>query len=369
MRAAVVYEQGSDVVVGDVELTALGDEDVRVRIVASGLCHSDVAVQNGNFPFPIPCVIGHEGAGIVEETGSRVDSVRAGDHVLLNATISCGQCEQCTKGLPCVCGTGFATILNGVHPDGRHRMRDSESRDLTQFACLGTLADSIIVSEASVIKIREDIPLEIAALVGCAVVTGLGAVFNRAKVHPGSSVAIIGCGGIGLSSVQGARISGASQIIAVEPVKEKRELALEFGATDALDPADGDPVERVKAMTGGSGADYAFEAVGIPALFRQAWDMVTVDGTVIGIGVAPIGSEIKLPAIELSTSEKTLKSTVYGTSRPRQDMPLYLEMYMNGQLKLDPLISKRYELSQINEAIEDLEAGRIHGRGVFALNV
>ena len=368
MRAAVVYDPGSDVTVSDVELAAMGDEDVRVRIVASGLCHSDVAVQNGNFPFPLPCVIGHEGAGIVEEVGSRVGSVHKGDHVLLAATISCGQCEQCTKGLPCTCQTGFASILAGVHPDGRHRMRDISSRDLTQFACLGTLADQVIVAEASVIKIRDDVPLEIASLVGCAVVTGLGAVFNRAKVKPGSSVVMIGCGGIGLSAVQGARISGASQIIAVEPVREKRELALELGATDAIDPADGDAVERVKEMTGGLGANYAFEAVGIPELFRQAWDMVRIDGIAIGIGVAPIGTEINLPAIELSTTEKTLMSTTYGTSRPRQDMPLYLEMYMNGQLKLDPLVSRHYELEQINDAIADLEAGRIHGRGVFAIS-
>jgi S-(hydroxymethyl)glutathione dehydrogenase/alcohol dehydrogenase len=368
MKAAVVYDPGSEVTVSDVELTEIGEQDVRVRIVSSGLCHSDVAVQNGNFPYPVPCVIGHEGAGIVEEVGSRVNSVRTGDHVLLSATISCGQCEQCTKGLPCTCQTGFASILAGVNPDGRHRMRDSADRNLTQFACLGTLADQVIVSEASVIKIRDDVPLEIASLVGCAVVTGLGAVFNRAKVAPGSSVAIIGCGGIGLSSVQGARIAGASQIIAVEPVKEKRELALELGATDAIDPAEEAPVERVKELTGGLGANYAFEAVGIPDLFRQAWDMVRIDGTAIGIGVAPIGTEIKLPAIELSTSEKTLMSTTYGTSRPRQDMPLYLEMYMNGQLRLDPLISRHYELGQINEAIADLEAGRIHGRGVFAIS-
>jgi S-(hydroxymethyl)glutathione dehydrogenase/alcohol dehydrogenase len=368
MRAAVVYDPGSDVEVADVQLGALGDQDVRVSIKASGLCHSDVAVQNGNFPFPIPVVIGHEGAGTVDEVGSRVTTVKPGDHVLLSATISCGTCEQCTKGLPCTCRTGFAAILSGLHPDGRHRMADGSGRELKQFACLGTLADNIIVAEASVIKIREDVPLDIASLVGCAVVTGLGAVFNRAKLRAGSTAVVIGCGGIGLSTVQGARISGASRIIAVEPVAEKRQLALEFGATDALDPGACDPVEQVKEMTGGLGADYIFEAVGIPQLFRQAWDMATIDGTIVGIGVAPIGTEVRLPAIELSTSEKTLMACTYGTSRPRQDMPLYLDMYMNGQLNLNPLISKHYELDQINQAINDLEAGRIHGRGVFLMD-
>jgi S-(hydroxymethyl)glutathione dehydrogenase/alcohol dehydrogenase len=368
MRAAIVYDAGAAVEVSDVELTALGESDVRVRIVASGLCHSDVAVQNGNFPYPTPCVIGHEGAGIVEEVGDRVGSVTRGDHVLLSATVSCGICEQCGKGLPCTCETGFAAILAGVQSDGRHRMRDGDRRDLTQFACLGTLADDVIVSEASVIKIRDEVPLEIASLVGCAVVTGLGAVFNRAKVFPGSSVVVIGCGGIGLSSVQGARIAGASRIIGVEPVAEKRELALKLGATHVVDPADGDAVERVRELTGGRGANFAFEAVGIPELFRQAWDMVRIDGTAVGIGVAPAGTEIRLPAIELSTSEKTLMSTTYGTSRPRQDMPMYLDMYMDGRLDLDALISRRYALGDINQAIADLEAGRIHGRGVFHIS-
>ena len=365
MKAAVVYEPGADVAVTDVELGRLGDEDVLVRIEASGLCHSDVAVQSGAFPVPLPVVIGHEGAGIVEEVGARVTAVAPGDHVLLTATQSCGSCAHCTKGLPCLCRTGFAAVLNSVHPDGEHRMADGGGRGLGQFACLGTLSSSLIVHRNGVIKIREDVPLDVAAVVGCAVTTGLGAVFNRARLKPGSSAVVIGCGGIGVCVVQGARIAGAQQIVAVEPVEEKRRLALELGATDAVDPAAGDPVEQVRELTGGLGVDYAFEAVGAGTFVRQAWDMVAIDGTVVAIGVTPSDDTAVLPAIEFCITEKTLMACVYGTSRPRQDMPLYLDLYMEGRLKLDELVSRRYRLEQINEAIDDLEHGRIHGRGVF----
>lgn len=367
MRAVVVYEPGADVDVADVELQKLGEDDVRVRIEASGLCHSDVAVQNGSFPVPMPVVIGHEGAGIVEEVGARVTTVAPGDHVLLSATLSCGRCALCSKGLPCLCRDGFRAVLNSLHPDGRPRMADRAGRGLRQFACLGTLADSVVVFEGSAIKIRDDVPLSIAALVGCAVVTGLGAVFNRARLRPGASAAVLGCGGIGLCVVQGARIAGASRIIAIDPVAEKRQLALDLGATDAVDPGSGDPVAQVQEMTDGLGVDYAFEAVGLPAVVRQAWDMAAIDGTIVGIGVSPSGTEIQLPAQELCITEKTLMACVYGTSRPRQDMPLYLDMYMNGQLDLDRLVSKHYTLDQINHAIADLDAGRIHGRGVFSM--
>jgi S-(hydroxymethyl)glutathione dehydrogenase/alcohol dehydrogenase len=367
MKAAVVYESKADIAIADVDLGKLGEEDVLVRIEASGLCHTDVAVRDGSFPVPLPVVIGHEGAGVVEEVGSRVTSVAPGDHVLLAAAISCGRCAQCAKGLPNLCRTGFKTTVGGLHPDGEPRMIDGSGHGLHQFACLGTLAERLIALEGSVIKIREDVPLDVASLVGCAVVTGLGVVFHRARPRQGNTSVVVGCGGIGLCVVQGARIAGASRIIAVDPVEEKRQLALEFGATDTIDPGAGNSVEQVLEATDGDGGDYVYEAVGIPAIVRQAWDMAAVDGTIVAIGVHPAGSEVALPAGELYMTEKTLMSCVYGTSRPRQDMPLYLDMYMNGQLNLDPLISKRYGLQDINSAIEDLEAGRIHGRGIFSM--
>jgi S-(hydroxymethyl)glutathione dehydrogenase/alcohol dehydrogenase len=177
---------------------------------------------------------------------------------------------------------------------------------------------------------------------------------------------VIGCGGIGMCSVQGARIAGASQIIAIDPIAEKRQIALSVGATHVIDPNACDPLEEVRELTGGAGVDYAFEAVGVAALVRQAWDMAAIDGTVVAIGVCPVGTEVALPAVEFCTTEKTLKACVYGTSRPRQDMPVYLDMYKRGVLKLDEIISRRYTLDQINEAIADLDAGRIHGRGVFS---
>jgi S-(hydroxymethyl)glutathione dehydrogenase / alcohol dehydrogenase len=367
MRAVVVYEPGNQATVADVALAPLSDGDIRVRIESSGLCHSDVSVLHGTFPAPTPIVIGHEGAGVVEEVGSGVTTLSPGDHVVLSATHSCGRCDLCAKGLPNLCRTGFAAVLSGVNVDGRSRLLDADGGRVSQFACLGTLAEQAVVPEGMAIKIDERVPFEVAAIVGCAVVTGLGAVFHRARPEPGSSAAVIGCGGIGLSVVQGARIAGQSRIIAIDPVPEKRRLATELGATDVIDPADGGSVGQVLELTGGHGVDYAYEAVGLPDLVRDAWDMAAIDGTIVGIGVAPTGSEVRLPAQALCTTEKKLMACVYGTSRPRQDMPMYLDLYLAGRLDLDTLVSRHYELDQINDAVADLDAGRIHGRGVFAL--
>lgn len=367
MKAAVLYEHHAQVEVVDVIIDDVEDFDVLVRIEAAGLCHSELSVQSGVLGFPVPIVLGHEGAGVVEEVGPRVTHVAPGDHVVLNASMSCGRCDYCTSGKPVICRWGLAATFDSRHPDGTLKVADPNGTRLHQLSGIGTLADRTIVNELSVIKIRNDVSFEVAALVGCAVTTGLGAVFNRAKVTPGSTVAVIGVGGVGLNVVQGCRIAGAAQIIAVDPVAHKRSLAMELGATDQADPTVGDPVALVLDLTDGLGVDYAFEAVGFGPLFRQAWDMAGPDGTIVGIGVASKDDTVVLPAQELSLTEKTLMASVYGTSRPQLDMPKYLDMYMAGQLKLDELVSRRYTLDQINDAFHDLSDGLITARGVFSM--
>jgi NDMA-dependent alcohol dehydrogenase len=366
MKAAVVYEYGKPIEVADLHLGALADNDVLVRIEASGLCHSDVAVQEGGLPFPVPNIVGHEGAGVVEEVGRAVTTVKPGDHVVLSALMSCGLCAYCQKGRPNLCAWGLPTIFGCKHPDGNFRAADGSGRDLFQFACIGTLASKTIVPEISAVKIPDDVGFEVAALVGCGVLTGLGAVFNRARVAPGATTAVIGCGGVGLNVIQGCRIAGATTIIAIDPVASKRDLASDFGATHLVDPTETPPVERVLELTGGIGADFVFECVGKGPLFRQAWDACGVDGTVLAIGVATTEDVTELPSQTFSTSEKTLMSCLYGTSRPRMDIPLYVDLYLQGRLKLDELVTRRYAIEQVNEAVADMHAG-INARGVIVM--
>jgi S-(hydroxymethyl)glutathione dehydrogenase/alcohol dehydrogenase len=362
-QAAVAYATHQPLDVVEVSLHDLRENDVLVRIEASGLCHSDVSVQTGALPMPTPIILGHEGAGVVEEVGAAVNSVAPGDHVVLSGIISCGRCRPCQSALPNLCEWGLPTIFSCRQPDGEVRAHDSAGVELHQFACIGTLAERTIVPELSVIPIPRDVPFEAAALVGCGVLTGAGAVFNRARVHPGASVAVIGCGGVGLNVIQAARLVGATQVIAVDPAAAKRDLASDFGATDAVDPTGEDVVARVRELSGGRGVDYAFECVGRGTLVRQAWDAVANDGTVVAIGVAPSDDVTELPCTSFWSTEKTLMSSLYGSGRPRLDMPLYLELYRQGRLKLDELVTRRYAIAEINEAVADLEAAR-NARGV-----
>jgi S-(hydroxymethyl)glutathione dehydrogenase/alcohol dehydrogenase len=362
-EVAVAYATHQPLQIAEVSLAELAPHDVLVRIEASGLCHSDVSVQSGALPFPTPIILGHEGAGVVEEVGSAVTGVAPGDHVVLSAIIACGRCASCQRGTPNLCEWGLPTIFSCLQPDGGFRARDADGRDLYQFACLGTLARRAIVPDLAVIPISRDVPFEAAALVGCGVLTGVGAVFNRARVRPGDSVAVIGCGGVGLNVIQAARLAGATTVIAIDPQPAKRDLAADFGAGDLIDPRATDVLERVRELTGGRGVDYAFECVGIGALVRQAWDAIAIDGTVVAIGVAATEDVCELPAQAFSTSEKTLMSCLYGTARPRIDMPLYLELYRQGRLKLDELVTRRYALSEVNQAVADLESGA-NARGV-----
>jgi NDMA-dependent alcohol dehydrogenase len=367
MRAAVVYETGRPLEVADVETTALGELDVLVRMGAAGLCHSDVSVQDGSLPWPVPMILGHEGAGTVEAVGARVTEVAPGDHIAMSAVLNCGRCRYCMNGTPTLCSWGRPLMSASLAPDGPERARDLHGRPLRQMCCLGTMAEQVIIPANAAIKIGDDIPFPVAAIVGCAVTTGLGAVFRRARVHPGSTVAVIGCGGVGLNVVQGARIAGALRIIAIDVVAAKRDLAAEFGATDLVDPAGGDVVEEVRELTGGVGADYVIESVGSAQVVRQAWDMAGVDGTIVVLGVPDPSVTASFNVQELALSHKILTGAMYGSGRPQQDIPMYLDMYRRGELKVDELITRTYDITKVNDAIADLHAGR-NAKGVIVLN-
>jgi NDMA-dependent alcohol dehydrogenase len=356
--AAVLNAVGEALSVEDVELAAPGRGEVAVRLRASGVCHSDWNVVSGTTPNPVPVVLGHEGAGVVEEVGERVTAVAAGDHVVLSWLPSCGHCFFCAQGRPILCEWSTPAMLAGTMPDGTTRLtRNGDA--VFHYSFLSTFAERCVVPEASCVPIRPDAPLEVAALVGCAVMTGIGAALNRARVEPGSSVAVFGAGGVGLSAVIGSRFAGARTVIAVDPVPLKRELALELGATHALDPVDGDASAAVRELTGGRGADFAFDAAGAPGLVRAAYDAVRPGGTVVAVGIPPTGEEARLPGPRLPREEKIVTGSLYGSCRPHVDMPLVLDLYMAGRLPLDRLVTRTYPLAEINEAFAAMNAGEV----------
>ena len=363
MRAAVLYAEREPFRVEEVELAPPQAEEVLVRLHASGVCHSDWNTVTGVSPHPLPVVLGHEGAGVVESVGEGVTAVAEGEHVVLSWLPACGRCAYCTSGRQNLCAEAAPAMMAGALPGGVRL--SSNGRRVHHYSFLSTFAERAVVPEASCIPIRNDVPFEVAALVGCAVMTGVGAVVNRARMQAGSSAVVIGAGGVGLSVVQGCRLAGAATIAAVDPVASKRELALELGATDAIDPTDADPVEAVRSLTGG-GADYAFEAVGLPQLARQGFDALRPGGTLVCIGIPAVHAEVSLPQIVFPREEKVVTGSLYGSCRPRTDMPMVLDLYKQGRLDLDRLVTKTYPLEQINEAFADMEAGRV-ARGVLVL--
>ncbi len=345
MRAAVAYQPGGPLVVEDLQVPAIGRRDALVRIAASGICHTDVTVINGQSALPLPIVPGHEACGTVEEIGSEVRRVKVGDRVLASVSPACGICWWCINEMSNHCELGPK-----VKAALRYRVGSGQ---MAPAVCgCGTFADVMVVDEASLVPVATSLPDEQLALLGCGVTTGLGAALNTAQVSPGSSVAVIGCGGVGQSVVQGARIAGASTIIALDLAKGRRDASLQVGATHALDPAEADPVEQVRALTGGRGADFTFEVVGLPQLMVQAFDMARTEGTVTLVGMPAKGTTLSLPAIQAVFSGKRLAGSVVGGSQVLRDMPRFVRLAETGQFRLDSMVSNRIKLDQINEGIE-----------------
>ncbi len=363
MKAAVLFHTKEDLRIVDVDLAPPGPREVQVRLASTGVCASDWHTMTGAIPSPAPAVLGHEGAGVVTAVGADVTRVVPGDHVVLSWVPSCGHCRLCEAGRPNLCSVAAPALLAGTLIGGGRRL-SFEGEPLYHYSFLSTFAEETVVDEAACIPIRKDVPLAVAALVGCAVMTGYGAVVNRARVKAGSTVLIYGAGGVGLSAVMAAALSGALDVVAVDPVASKRELALELGATVALDPNVDDVTDRLRSMTHGDGADYSFEAAGRPELVRAAFETTRRGGTVVAVGVPGPQAEVSLPGPDLVRHEKIVTGSLYGSCRPSQDMPRVLDLFAEGKLPLDRLITKTYQLEQINEAFSDMNAGKL-ARGVI----
>ncbi len=351
MKAAVFYGPDKPLVIEDVDIDAPGPREVLIKTRAVGLCHSDLHFIEGNFPHPTPTILGHEASGVVEAVGSSVNYVKPGDHVITCLSPFCGECEFCLTGRMSLCQAPELKRGKDEPP------RLSQNGELVHQALnLSSFAEKMLVHEHALVKIRDDMPFPQAALLGCAVTTGVGCVHNTAKIEVGSTVAVIGCGGVGLSVINGAAIAGASRIIAIDMQGSKLNLAKVFGATDVVDASKGDPVAQVLEMTGG-GVQYSFEAVGVKATVEQSFGMLKRGGTATAIGMIQIGETVEFPGFQFFLQEKKMQGSFMGSNRFRVDMPNYVEFYMQGKLKLDDMISQTIKLEQINEAFEELKTG------------
>jgi S-(hydroxymethyl)glutathione dehydrogenase / alcohol dehydrogenase len=362
IRAAVFTEPQRPFSIETLELAPPCAGEVLLRVAAAGVCHSDWHLMTGATRHPVPVVPGHEGAGVVAAVGPGVTGLQPGDHVVLNWAPACGRCFYCLEDRPNLCATYVGPMWEGTLLDGTTRL-SWQGRPVHHFSLLSCFADHAVVPQEACVPLRKDVPLAVAALIGCAVTTGVGAVVRTARVRPGSSVAVFGAGGVGLSIVLGAQLAGAAQIIAVDRTEAKRELALSFGATDTL-LAGADVVAAVRALTAGRGADYVFEAIGLPAVQEQCLEAARPGGTVVLAGIAPMGSATNLPGASLTRQEKTVMGSYYGSANPKRDFPQYAELYSRGKLPLDRLVSRTYRLEQINEAYADMLSGT-GARGVM----
>ena len=352
MKAAVFREVNVPMEIEEVTVSKPGRREVLIRTQAAGICHSDMHFFNGSYPGKLPMVLGHESAGIVEQVGSDVHYVKPGDHVITCLSVFCGHCEQCVTGHLSLCQE--PEMSRGGEEEPRISQND---QPLTPFAQLGSFAEMMLVHEHALVKVRKDMPMDRAALIGCGVTTGVGAVIHTAAVEPGSTVAVIGCGGIGLSAINGAALAGASRIIAVDMVSSKLELARKFGATDVVDASDGEAIEKVRELTGG-GVHYSFEAIGLKATAEQAFRMLRPGGTATVIGMIPPGQMVELHGVDF-LAEKKIQGSMMGSNRFRVDMPRFVDFYLQGKLHLDDMISNRIALSDINEGMAALETGEI----------
>jgi S-(hydroxymethyl)glutathione dehydrogenase / alcohol dehydrogenase len=356
MRACVLREPGRPVTTETVTLAPPRAEEVLVRVAAAGVCHSDVHLADGHLgPGRCPMVLGHEGAGVVEAVGSAVAGLAAGDHVVLSLVPACGRCPACRAGRRTLCEPVGASSLAGTLLDGTSRLRDTAGETLQHGLTVACFAQYAVVAAAAAIPIAADVPLWQAALLGCGVVTGFGAVAHAARVRVGERVCVVGCGGVGLQVIAAAHLAGAAQIVAVDRRPEKLEHAMARGATHGVDARDGDPAGEVLGLTAG-GVDHSFEVVGASATIRTAWDVLRPGGTAVVVGLAPAGVEVSLPAIEF-LAEKSIIGSYYGSADPAQTLPGLVELVRSGRLKLGDMVSDLIELDEIPEAFDRLRRG------------
>jgi len=369
MRGIVFTKDGVEVT-KDLEVRDPGPTEVKVRVGAAGVCHSDLSVIDGTIPFPPPVVLGHEGAGVVEAVGTEVRSVKPGDHVAIATLANCGVCRACSSGHPTWCRRSLGNIGTPFTYKGE---------PAHNFAATSVFAESTVVAEVQAVRIPKTVPLSSAALIGCGVLTGVGAVFNRAHVRPGDTAAVFGVGGVGLNVIQGLRISGAARIIAVDTVAAKEQLAGQFGATHFVDASGGDAAAQVKAivppdrerasgsLSPAGGVSWAFDCVGHPAVLRSALDSLDWGGTAVAIGIPPRGTDVAVDVNELAYVDRGLLGCRYGSARPHHDIPLMIDLYERGQLLLDELVSLTRPLERFGEVVDEMHAGRV-ARGVLTFD-
>ncbi len=351
-KAAVFNAVQEPLTIEEIDIATPIDREVLVRTAASGVCHSDLHFIEGLYPMPNRAVLGHEAAGVVEAIGPNVTEVVPGDHVIACLSVFCGHCDYCLTG---------RTHLCSQRPVRTREMPPRLSQNgqmLTQFASIGSYAEQMLLHENGIVKIDKDFPFAQAALIGCGVTTGVGAAMKTARVTPGSTVAVFGAGGVGLSAIQGARIAGARMIIAVDMVEHKLQTARDVGATHGIDASLGDPVDQIRELTGGQGVDFSFEAIGLKVAAEQAWQAIRAGGTATIIGMIPIGQKVEIPGNEF-LREKKIQGSSMGSNSFKVDMPQYIEFYRQGRLKLDEMITRTRPLEEINEAFSDMKNGAV----------
>ena len=352
MKAAVLHEAKKPLEIEDVTVSKPSAREVLVRTAAAGICHSDLHFQNGSYPYFLPTILGHESAGVVEAVGSDVTYVKPGDHVITCLSAFCGHCEYCLTGHLSLCAE--PELQRSPMEEPRLAL---DGKPIAQFLNLSSFAEYMLIHEHALAKIREDMPLDRAALIGCGVTTGVGAVIHTAAVEPGATVAVIGCGGVGLSCINGAELAGASRVIAIDMVASKLELARKFGATDVVNASEVDPVEAVREMTSG-GVHYSFEAIGLKKTTEQAWKIIRAGGCATVIGMIPPGTQIEIHGPEF-LREKKIQGSNMGSNRFRVDMPRFVDFYLAGKLHLDDMVSGHMTLNDVNDGFAQLETGEV----------
>jgi len=362
MKAAVLNEIKKPLVIEDIPIPQPGDNELLVKLVATGVCHTDLHPIKGDMPVPLPIVLGHEGAGIVEKVGNNVKALKPGDHVVLSVMPYCGECPGCLMGKPYLCMTAWPTIFGGTMIDGTRKLKRENGEALNHFFGQSSFAEYCVVDVRSAIKIRPDAPLDKVAVLGCGATTGIGTIVNTAKIEAGARIAVFGCGGVGLSAIMAAKMVGAGLIIAVDIMESKLKMAQDFGAHIIIDSSKVNAVEKILEMTHG-GVDYAFEFIGNVNVMEQAYNCSRPGGLTVIVGSPPMGQKLSIDPMGLLT-EKKIMGTAGGSLRPGLDIPRYVELYMQKMLDLDKLVTNTFSLEEINKAFEVMEKGEV-GRSVI----
>jgi len=354
VKGACMYGFNEPLKVESFTLKAPREDEVLVKVSASGVCHSDLSVVQAKLPLPPPCILGHEGAGVIEEVGKGVKHLKVGDHVVMAWVQPCGRCHFCVAAHPHLCEAGLHASMAG-----EDFVFEKEGMPIGRMAGVGSFADHTVVKANAAIKIRDDMPLDKACLVGCGVMTGVGAAINTARIQPGDVVAVFGCGGVGLNVIQGAALSGAARIIAVDLVESKLKLAQVFGATDVINGKETDAPMAIRELTGGLGVDYAFEVIGAAAVVSDAYNSLKRGGKVVVVGVPAMGTDLTIPGFSLTLEEKGVIGSLYGSANLHRDMVKLVDLYMNKKLKIDELISRTIKLEDVNAAFAAMEKGEV----------